>query len=71
MAALGLSCSMQGLRASVKHMESLVVACKLLTVACGVSFPDQGWDPDPLHWEDGILATGPPPGHTICGLTVV
>ena len=23
-------------------------------------FPDQGCNPGPLHWEHGILATGPP-----------
>ena len=22
--------------------------------------PDQGSNPDPLHWEHGVLATGPP-----------
>ena len=36
----------------------LVVACRLLVVACGVS--DQGSHPGPLHWEHGVLATGPP-----------
>ena len=34
-------------------MESLVVAC-------GIQFPDQGSNPSTLHWECGILATGPP-----------
>ena len=23
-------------------------------------FPDQGWTPDPLHWEHGVLDTGSP-----------
>ena len=27
----------------------LVVACKLLVVACGIQFPDQGWNQGPLH----------------------
>ena len=29
-------------------------------VACGIEFPDQGSNLGPLHWECGILATGPP-----------
>ena len=37
----------------------LVVACKILVVACGTWFPDQGSNPRPLHWERGILATRP------------
>ena len=23
-------------------------------------FPDQGWNPDLMHWEYRVLATGPP-----------
>ena len=37
-----------------------VAACKLLVVACGIWFPDQGSNPGPLHWESGVLPTGPP-----------
>ena len=30
----------------------LIVAWKLLVaVGCGILFPDQGSNPDPLHWE--------------------
>ena len=29
----------------------LAAAGKLLVVACGIQFPDQGWNPGPLHWE--------------------
>ena len=36
------------------------VACKLLVPACGIWFPGQGLVPGPLHWEHGVLATGPP-----------
>ena len=25
----------------------------------GSKFPDQGWNLDSLHWEHGVLATGP------------
>ena len=31
-----------------------------LVAACEIQFPDQGSNPDPLHWEHRILATGPP-----------
>ena len=38
---------------------SLVAACELLVAACKL-LSDQGWNPGPLHWEQGVLATGPP-----------
>ena len=30
--------------------------------SCGMRdlFPDQGSNPGPLHWECGVLTTGPP-----------
>ena len=28
--------------------------------ACGIQFPDQGSNWGPLHWECGVLPTGPP-----------
>ena len=31
----------------------------VLFVACGITLPDQGSKLDPLHWECGVLATGP------------
>ena len=34
--------------------------------ACGISFPDQGSNPGPLHWELRVLPTGPP-GKFPCG----
>ena len=34
LAALGLSCSMRDLQ--LRHVGSLVVACELLVVACGI-----------------------------------
>ena len=36
------------------------VACTLLVLACEIWFPGQGLIPDPLHWEHGVLAIGPP-----------
>ena len=51
LAASGLSGSMQDL---------LIPACELLVAACGIQFPDQELNLGPLHWELGILATGPP-----------
>ena len=32
----------------------------VLVAACGISFSDQGWKLGLLHWEYGVLATGPP-----------
>ena len=32
----------------------------VLVVAHGIWFPDQGWNPGPLRWKPGALATGPP-----------
>ena len=37
----------------------IVAACELLVKACGIQFPDQGWNPSPLSWECGVLAIGP------------
>ena len=31
-----------------------------LVAACGIEFPDLALNPGPLHWEHGVLATGPP-----------
>jgi len=31
-----------------------------LAGACGSYFPDQGLNPDPLHWEHAVLAAEPP-----------
>ena len=39
--------------------DLLVAAYELLAAACGIYFPDQGSNPGPLHWERGVLATGP------------
>ena len=41
-------------------MQNLVVAHELLAAVCGIYFPNQGWNPGPLLWECGVLATGPP-----------
>ena len=42
------------------YMGFLVVGFELLAVACGIQFSDQRLNLSPLHWEFGILATGPP-----------
>ena len=46
---LGRSCSVRG------PWDLLVLAA-----AHEVLFPDQGLNLGPLHWERGVLATGPP-----------
>ena len=42
------------------HARSLVAACGLLAVACGVQFSDEGLNLGPLHWKPRVLATGLP-----------
>ena len=37
----------------------LVEVCKLLVVAYGIQFPDQGSNSDLLNWEHGVPAIGP------------
>ena len=44
----------------LQHVRSVVMACKLLAVACGIQFPDQRQNPGRLNWEHGVLATKPP-----------
>ena len=34
--------------------------CQVLAVACGSLFSSQGLNLGPLHWEHGVLTTGPP-----------
>ena len=43
-----------------QHVGSLVAAYELLVLACRIQFPDRGLNPSSLHWERGVLATGPP-----------
>ena len=58
---LGLRCGVQDLQSLLWHAGSLVAACKLLVVACGIVLPGQGGiEPGPLHWENKVLAIGPP-----------
>ena len=47
----------------LRQAGSLVAACGIffqLQHACGIQFPDQGSNLGPLHWEHGVLPTGPP-----------
>ena len=55
----GLSCGTWDCPSSLRRARFLTVAWGLLAVACRIKFPDQGWNPGPLHWECGVLATGP------------
>ena len=41
-------------RSYLRHADSQ------LWCACGIQFPDQGSNPGSLHWEHGVLPTGPP-----------
>ena len=40
--------------------ESSLQCVGSLVAACGVQLPDQGSKPGPLHWQHGVLTTGPP-----------
>ena len=42
-----------GAWSQLQYVGSLVAACR-------IQFPDQGWNPGPLHWQHGVLTTGPP-----------
>ena len=52
----------------------VIAACRIFVVACLISshsmwvlFPGQGSNVGPLHWEGGVLTTGPP-GKSCTGL---
>lgn len=49
-------------RPLLQHAESSIffAGCELLAAAWGIWFPNQGLNPSLLHWELGVLATGPP-----------
>ena len=32
----------------------------VLVAVCGTKFPDQGWNPGPLHWKHGVSTTRSP-----------
>ena len=40
----------------------------IFVVVCETLFPDQGLNLGPLHWDCGLLATGPP-GRTLVYVT--
>ena len=69
LAAPGLGCGTRDLGCGVWDLffscgmwtNFLVVTCEHLVVACVQDLvPWQGWCPGPLHWEHGVLPTGPP-----------
>ena len=42
------------------HILENIWLYQVLVAAYGISFPDQGLNPAPLHWELRVLATGLP-----------
>ena len=36
-----------------------------MVAPCGIYFPDQGLNPEPLHWEFGVLVTGAVLSHSV------
>ena len=59
LAAPGLCCGTWDLRCGICDLQ-LPHANSQLQHACRIQFPDQGLNPGPLHWEHGVLPTGPP-----------
>ena len=45
---------------SLQHAESLISACKLLVVACGILVLQPGIKPRSLQWKHRVLITGAP-----------
>ena len=43
-----------------RNVYLLIWLSQVLVAACGIKFLDQGLNPGRLHWEHGVLATGPP-----------
>ena len=60
LAVPGLGCIIWDPHSLLEHVGPLVIAWELLVVVCGIYFPNQGSNSSLLHWEHGILATGPP-----------
>ena len=40
-------------------LKDIYLAVLGLSLACGIQFSDQEWNPAPLCWECGVLAAGP------------
>ena len=59
LSALGLCRSTGALWSLLWSARPLLATRELLVVAGGIWFPDQGLNLGPLHWELGVLATGP------------
>ena len=64
--ALGCSCFWLQLLSSRARAHQLCTGSgalqhsRSLAEACGIQFPHRELNPGPLHWEHGVLATGPP-----------
>ena len=63
-----LTCGTQDLCSSLQHARSFTVAYELVAIACGIQFPDQGWNLGPLSGERGVSATRPPGKSLHCVL---
>ena len=47
------------------------VACELSVAACGIQFPDRGWNLGSQHREHGAFATGPPGNSRIVSVSLL
>ena len=59
-----------GLRSGMQDLL-VAVACKLSVAACGIQFPDRGWNLGSQHREHGAFATGPPGNSRIVSVSLL
>ena len=60
--------AMPGLRCSLWDLE--LQHANSLAVACGIQFPEQGWNQGPQHCEGRVLVTGPPGKSLLCCISL-
>ena len=53
------ACGILNVRCIIVACKHLVISYELLIASFGIQFPDLGSNLGPLHWEPGVLATGP------------
>ena len=54
-----------------KQTLNKCIWCRVVVVACGIQFPDQGLNLGPLRGECGVLTAGPPGKSQMVLLTFI
>ena len=44
---------------NIKYFYNMSLFYSFILAACGILVPQPGIEPVPLHWEHGVLTTGP------------